>query len=462
MLRTLILEHRDTSVVRMALDCVVKSKAIETPTGLTASRAAALIAAGQLSSVELVQSCLDRIALRESTLHAWSFLDPDMAIQQARACDDAASPVGPLHGIPVAVKDVIDVAGMPTGMGSPIYDGYRPRADAACVAVLRAAGAVILGKTVTAEFAGVSPGATSHPLASDHTPGGSSSGSAAAVADGMVPVAFGTQTGGSIVRPAAFCGILGFKPSYGTVSRGGLKFAAESLDTIGLMARDIDDVALFWNVLVGREPLSLQSRDAPPRLLLFRSHHWSQATADTVAAVESAARGLQARGAIIGELPVPSGFAELSEARVIINGYERARALAWEWRRHADQISPAMSRTLAHGWTVSYERYIDAIGVAERWRSWFSGAVEGYDGVVTPAVNGEAPKGLGSTGSASFQEIWTLLHVPSITLPLSTGRSGLPVGVQFVGRRFADEALLRLAKWVMQACAPAPAQTDHG
>ncbi len=258
----------------------MKSKTIAAPASLTASQAAALIAAGQLSSVELVQSCLDRIALRESTLHAWSYLDPEQAIHQARA-RDAASPAGPLHGIPIAVKDVIDVSGMPTGMGSSIYDGYRPRADAACVAVLRAAGAVILGKTVTAEFAGVSPGATTHPLAPAHTPGGSSSGSAAAVADGMVPVAFGTQTGGSIVRPASFCGIMGFKPSYGTVNRAGLKLAAESLDTIGLMARDIDDVALFWRALVGRERGSLLSRDTPPRLLLFRSHHWSRASADT-------------------------------------------------------------------------------------------------------------------------------------------------------------------------------------
>jgi Asp-tRNA(Asn)/Glu-tRNA(Gln) amidotransferase A subunit family amidase len=443
----------------MSRDRVMNSKTIAGPASLTASRAAALIAAGELSSVELVQSCLDRIALREPTLRAWSYLDPEQAIQQARA-RDAASSTGPLHGIPVAVKDVIDASGMPTGMGSPIYDGYRPHADAACVAALRAAGAVILGKTVTAEFAGVSPGATTHPLAPDHTPGGSSSGSAAAVADGMVPVAFGTQTGGSILRPAAFCGIVGFKPSFGTVSRAGLKLAAESLDTIGLMARDIDDVALFWRALVGREQGSLLPPETPPRLLLFRGHRWSRATPDTVAALESTARGLQARGAIIEELPVPSGFAELSEARVIINGYERARALAWEWSHHADRISPALSRTIADGWSFSYEHYVGAIRVAERWRSWFAGAAEGYDGVLTPTVNGEAPKGLGSTGDASFQEIWTLLRVPAITLPLGTGRSGLPVGVQFVGRRLADEALLRLAKWVMQGSAVAPTRAS--
>lgn len=438
----------------------MKSKPIGTPASLNASRAAAMIAAGQLSSVELVQSCLDRIALRESVLHSWSYLDSEQAIRQARACD-AVPPAGPLHGVPIAVKDVIDVSDMPTGMGSPIYDGYRPRADAACVAALRAAGAVILGKTVTAEFAGVSPGATTHPLAPTHTPGGSSSGSAAAVADGMVPVAFGTQTGGSIIRPASFCGIVGFKPTYGTVSRAGLKIAAETLDTIGLLARDIDDVALLWSILVGSELRPLQSRDTPPKLLLFRSHHWSKASADTVNAIEDAVRSLQERGAIIDDLPVPSGFAELSEARVIINGYERARALAWEWRLHANEISPAMSRVISNGLSVSYERYMEAIHVAEHWRLWFANAIEGYDGVLTPAVTGEAPEGLSSTGDASFQEIWTLLHVPSITLPLSTGRSGLPVGVQFVGRRLADESLLCLAKWVMQSRASAPVQTDR-
>jgi amidase len=340
-------------------------------------------------------------------------------------------------------------------MGSPIYDGYRPFADAACVATLRAAGAVILGKTVTAEFAGVFPGPTTHPLAPDRTPGGSSSGSAAAVADRMVPIALGSQTGGSVVRPAAFCGIVGFKPSFGTINRAGLKLAAEGLDTIGLMARDVDDIELVWNVLVNRAPTAPATPDVPPRLLLFRSHHWSRASADTVAAVENTARRLQSEGAVIDELPVPNDFAELSKARVIINGYERARALAWEFNCHADRLSPAMSRVLADGWSVSYESYLGAIQTAERWRSWFADVTGRHDAVLTAAVNGEAPKGLDSTGDASFQEIWTVLHVPSITLPVATGQGGLPIGVQLVGRYLADAALLRLAKWVTRGSAAA-------
>lgn len=421
------------------------------PRLLTTRVAAALIAAGRLTSERLVQSCLDQIALQEPVVGAWSYLDPQQALRAARA-RDAEAPRGPLHGIPVAVKDVIDVCDMPTGMGSSIYDGYRPRADAACVATLRAAGTVILGKTVTAEFAGVTPGPTTNPLAADRTPGGSSSGSAAAVAAGMVPVAFGTQTGGSILRPASFCGIVGFKPSFGTINRAGLKFAAEGLDTIGLMARNVGDVALFWSVLVGRGAAPVPTRETPPRLALFRSHHWHLASADTVAAVEGTARRLQAEGAVVEELALPDGFAELSHARIVINGYERARTLAWEWAQHRDRISPLLARTLELGWSFSAEDYLAAIRTAEHWRHWFDDTMQRgrYDGIVTAAANGEAPTGLASTGDASFQEIWTILHVPTITLPLGVGATGLPIGVQFVGRRLADEALLSLSEWVIR------------
>lgn len=414
---------------------------------LTAAAAAALISGGSLSSSALVQSCLDHIAEREPVVHAWADLDPAGAMNQARI-RDAEAAASPLHGIPIAVKDVIDVAGMPTGMGSPIYSDYVPFADAACVAMLRSAGAVILGKTVTAEFAGVFPGPTTHPAAVDRTPGGSSSGSAAAVADHMVPIALGTQTGGSVIRPAAFCGVVGFKPSFGMINRAGLKLAAESLDTIGVMARDVDDVALVWSVLVGASSAPLSSLTVPPRLLVFHGHQWDRAAPETVSALGQTVQYLRDRGAYIEELPLPDGFAELSKARVIINGYERARALAWETGHHASRVSGAMSRVVANGWTFSYDSYLDAIRLVERWRSWFARAIEAYDAVVTAAVNGEAPLGLASTGDASFQEIWSLLHVPAITLPLATGPSGLPVGVQFVGPRLNDLKLLQLAKWV--------------
>lgn len=425
------------------------------PEAMSAARAAAMIASRRLSSVDLVEACLRRISAREPTVRAWAYLDHEAARREARQRDQ--SPVsGPLHGVPIAVKDVIDVAQMPTGMGSTIYNGYRPFADAACVASLKAAGAIVIGKTVTAEFAGVFPGATTNPLASAHTPGGSSSGSAAAVADDMVPIALGTQTGGSIIRPAAFCGVIGFKPSFGTISRAGLKLAAESLDTIGLLARDLDDIELAWRVLVSHSATktNLTSRTAP-RVALFRTHHWTKASTDTVAAVEGAADHLRAAGAIVTDVPLPDGFAELSAARIVINGYERARALAWEFNTAASRLSPALTRVLYEGWSFSAERYVEAIRTAERWRAWYTALMKGYDVVLTPAVNGEAPSGLSSTGDASFQEIWTILQAPSITLPLYKGEGGLPVGVQMVGRRLADEDLLNLAQWVIRDVMPA-------
>ncbi len=437
---------------------MIEPDASRAPNCLTATEAAGLISAGRLSPSVLVQSCLERIATREPVVRAWADINPAKAIDQARLCD--ASPhSGPLHGIPVAVKDVIDVAGSPTGMGSPIYDGYVPFADAACVAALRAAGAVILGKTVTAEFAGVFPGSTTHPAAPDRTPGGSSSGSAAAVADRMVPIALGTQTGGSIIRPAAFCGVVGFKPSFGVINRAGLKFAAESFDTIGVIARDVDDIALIWRVLAGAGAAPPDLHEPQPRLAVFRGHQWDRAAPETVFAIQQTVRRLRDRGAHIVELQVPEGFAELSKARVVINGYERARALAWELQHHAKQLSRAMLRVVTDGQACSYDSYLAAMARVECWRGRIAEIAGSHDAILTAAVCGEAPIGLASTGDASFQEIWSMLHLPAITLPLATGPSGLPVGVQMVGRRFGDAGLLQLAKWVLNTCTP-PSQFE--
>lgn len=420
------------------------SHAVSGPAGLTASQAATLIAAGELTSEELVSSCLERIALREPQVSAWSYVDGESALREARSRDSTPSR-GPLHGLPIAVKDVIDTADMPTAMGSSIYDGYRPMADAACVATLRAAGAVILGKTVTAEFAGVAPGPTSNPLNPAHTPGGSSSGSAAAVADFMVPLALGTQTGGSVVRPSAFCGIVGFKPSFGTISRSGLKMAAESFDTLGLMARNVDDVALTWQTLVGSTK-ALPTVKTPPRLRVFRGHYWEQASTDAQVSLERACQKLQSSGWLIAELRTPPKFAELGEARITINAYERAHALAWEHQHHGDQLSNAMRHVVEAGWKVDYERYIDAVKTTEKWRAWFVDTLQGCDAIISPSANGEAPRGLNFTGAATFQEIWTLLRAPTITLPVDVGSQNLPIGIQLIGSPYGDAALLALAK----------------
>lgn len=424
-----------------------KNRATSDLSQISASQAVALIAERRLSSVELVTACLRRIEERELSVKAWSYLDPEMALDEARA-RDRCSPLGPLHGVPIGVKDVIDVQGMPTGMGSPIWAKFRPFSDAATVAALRQAGAVILGKTVTAEFAGVAPGPTTNPRNRDYTPGGSSSGSAAAVADGMVPLALGTQTGGSIIRPASFCGCVGFKPSFGTVSRTGLKLAAESFDTIGIIARNVDDVELAWRVTVGSEKSALENaHQSDLRLLTFRPH-WGNATPDSMYALEEAIQKAREMGAIVEELTVPPDFGEIAGARVVINAYERAHSLLWEKDHHASDISQVMLKVIERGGATSYEQYVSALRVAKKWRAWFDDASDGYNGLLTLAVNGEAPVGLASTGDSVFQEIWSFLHVPTITVPWLNTSAGLPIGVQVVGRHLEDGSLLDLARWI--------------
>ncbi len=416
---------------------------------LSATEAARRIAERAITSEELVRACLNRIEAREPTVRAWASIDPKAAIRQAKERDKGPV-LGPLHGVPVAVKDVLDTYDLRTEMGSPIYKGHRPTADAACVALLRAAGAVILGKTVTAEFAGSAPGPTPNPHNPKHTPGGSSSGSAAAVADAMVPVALGTQTGGSVVRPASFCGIIGFKPTFGTANRAGLKFAAENLDTIGLMARSLDDIALVHSVLVGASTDAIEGSSLipAPRLGLCRTHLWSKASTETRAAVETAAARLLEAGIVVEDVALAEDFGGLSEASEIISNVERARAMAHEWQHHRKRISPQLSRRTTAGLETPNSRYVEALRFAELCRIQLDMSLAGVDALIAPAASGEAPAGLESTGDPAFQAFWTLLHVPTISLPTHRGPTGLPVGIQLVAPRYRDKALLRAASWV--------------
>ncbi len=420
------------------------------PARLGANSAAAKIKAGELSSEALVQACLDRAADREPQIRAWSWLDADAALAQARACDRAVGPKGPLHGVPVGVKDVIDTADMPTAYGSAIYKGYHPRADAACVSLARAAGAVILGKTETAEFASIHPAATRNPLAPAHTPGGSSSGSAAAVADFMVPLALGTQTGGSTIRPAAFCGVVGYKPSFNRINRAGLKFSAESFDTIGLFARSVDDIALLAHVMSGQERLGdAELREVKaPRIGLCRTSRWSQASSQMREAIESAAQQMAAAGADVELVELVPDFEQLHEAHALIMQYEAARATAWEYRVHGDLLSPAFHRRMRAGLAIPYERYEGALRQAESGRQDFADVWGELDVLITPSAVDEAPLGLENTGDAVFNRIWTLLGVPCVHLPFGTGTAGLPLGLQVVGRRQDDVATLTCARWI--------------
>ena len=416
---------------------------------LSATETARRIAAGEITSEAVVRDCLDRIEAREGTVRAWAYLDPELALSQARQ-RDSGPPRGALHGVPVGIKDIIDTADAPTEMGSAIYQGNRPTADAACVAAMRAAGAIILGKTVTCEFAGPHPGATANPHNAAHTPGGSSSGSAAAVADFMVHGAFGTQTGGSVIRPSSFCGIVGYKPTYGTFSRAGIKFAAESLDTIGLHTRTVEDADLMSRALTGRPPGALPAFNSPPRIGLCRTYLWEAAEPATVEAVEDAAARLAAAGAILRDAPLPDGFDAMSGAREAVNNYERARVMAWEWDNHRGRISETLRRAIQAGHEMAYEDYTTALVLLEDCRARMAAVFDGLDVVLTPAVHGEAPKGLETTGHHGFQSIWTMLHTPSITLPTHTGPAGLPVGVQFVAPMRLDDRLLAAAAWVLE------------
>ena len=420
-----------------------------------AAEAARAIADGRTTSEAVVGACLARIAEREETVRAWAFLDPDLALARARARDAATKPVGPLHGVPVGIKDIFDTADMPTEMGSPIYAGHRPAADAAAVAILRAAGAVILGKTVTAEFAGTHPGATTNPHDPSRTPGGSSQGSAAGVADFMVPVALGTQTGGSVLRPSSYCGIVGFKPNFGTFNRAGIKFAAESLDTIGLHARNLEDIALVRDVLTGREPCGIAPLETPPRVGVCRTPLWHLAEPETVEAIEAAAGAIRKAGADVDEVELPAAFAALADARRAINDYERARAMAHEWRTDRERLSPAMQKTVASGFATPDAEYRVALAATVECRRLLDGVFQGRDALLAPAVNGEAPLGLDYAGDPAFQSLWTMLHVPAITLPTHRGPNGMPVGIQLVSRRGVDDLLLSVAEWVGARCGAA-------
>jgi amidase len=422
---------------------------------LSARAAAQRIAARQLSAEELVSACLARINLRESAVGAWQYLDPEGALAAARQCD-ASPPRGPLHGVPIAVKDLIDTADVPTGYGSAIYRGNRPAADAACVALARAAGAIVLGKTVTTEFACFTPGKTANPHNPAHTPGGSSSGSAAAVADRMVPLAFGTQTAGSVIRPASYCGIVGYKPSFGTIPRAGVKLLADSLDTIGTMARSVADAAFLAGVICGRPALrDVAMPTAAPRFGICRTPMWSEAEPGTAAALDQARAALERAGAAVSEVAVPPEHEGLAAAQETIMGFELVRELAHERLTHSAELSPRLAQLLDAGMTIGPDIYDRALAETARARAGLEAFFGPCDAILVPAAPGEAPPGLGYTGNPIFNRVWTLLGTPCITVPAIRGETGLPVGVQLVGRIGGDARLAAAALFAEHALAEA-------
>ena len=413
---------------------------------LNAWEAAEAIAAGSLTSEALVRDCLQRIEERDPAIAAWTHLDPQQALAQARDRDRAPGS-GPLHGVPVGIKDIIDTADMPTTYGSPIYAGNQTAWDAACVALLRQAGAVIMGKTVSTEFAMYEPGKTANPHNPAHTPGGSSSGSAAAVASEMVPLALGSQTAGSIVRPASFCGVVGYKPTHSDFSLGGIKLLSQTLDTLGGFARCVQDLALLRAVLMGSPP-QLKEPAEPPRIGLCRTPQWPQATPATQEAVETAASRFADAGARVEEVTLPAAFDGLVEAQTTVQIFEGVRCCAYELTQRRDELSASTQKLLGPGENLSYAEYRSALQLAESCRAALPAVFADHDVLLVPSAAGEAPAGLGATGNPLFNRMWTLLHTPVISLPGLSGPQGLPVGVQAVGALGADDHLLAAAAWM--------------
>jgi Asp-tRNA(Asn)/Glu-tRNA(Gln) amidotransferase A subunit family amidase len=430
----------------------------------SAADAARQIREGKLTSEELVRDCLERIRALEPKVQAWTFLDEEHALAQARALDErkrSGEPLGPLHGIPVGVKDIIDTADMPTENGTVLHQGRTPRGDAAVVRMLRAAGAVILGKTVTTECAYFNPGKTRNPHNAEHTPGGSSSGSAAAVGAGMVPLALGSQTAGSVIRPAAFCGAYGLKPTHGLVPRTGILQLSRTLDHVGLFARSVEDLALLLEQLQGydeadadtrpraRIPFGKISREEPPLEPMFafiKTPHWDRAGSDTK---EAFAELQEALGKNVEEVELFPSAAEGWDWHRTIMEAEMAANLEPLWLAGKDKLSEKLRGLIERGRetrAIEHQRALRAIAPAvESLDELF---MQRYDAILTPPALGTAPKGLGSTGDPVFCSLWTLLGMPAITLPLMQGENGLPLGVQLVGRKGYDARLLRTARWL--------------
>lgn len=420
--------------------------------------------AGEISASELTESCLQRIAEVDDEVEAWAFIDADFAREQARAADafrQSGHGLGALHGLPVAVKDIVDVASMPCENGTPIDAGRRPEHNAAVASLLRQAGAVILGKTVTTELAFYHPGKTHNPHDASRTPGGSSSGSAAAVASHMAPLAIGSQTNGSMIRPAAFCGVVGFKPTYGLIPRSGVLTLSPALDTLGVFGRTVEDCALLAEALTGFDAAddATQARPKPnlvetcsaappvrPAIAFAKTSHWGDADEATR---EGFGELVEALGEACDEIELPEIFSQSTDWHRSLMTAEIARHIGPYEQRAKDQLSDVMRATLKEGREVSALTYQTALDGRDILNGGMEAIFDRYDAIITPAAAGEAPVGLESTGNPVFATLWTYCGLPALSLPLLEGPNGHPVGVQLVGRRHNDARLLRTARWLM-------------
>ena len=415
------------------------------PRDLSLAGAARAIADGRLKPSQLVDSVLDRVAARESEIRAWTYIDPDRMRDAGRSHDKAPAR-GPLHGIPVGIKDLIDTADMPTTYGSEIYRDHRPERDAACVARLREAGALIMGKTVTTEFAYSRPVATRNPRDPRFAPGGSSGGSAAAVADHMVPAALGTQTGGSIIGPAAYCGVIGYKPPRGEIPTAGLKFVAPSIDTIGFLCRSLDDIPPLMAGLARRRLHTLEAET--PTIAICRTPFYERAAAPVRELLEVTAAQVAKAAVACRDVELPPEFSELDAASQPIINSECLVALGPEAAKHRHEIGEEMRELLEKAREIPVEGVARAWRTVNRCRMTFASLFAPGEVLLTPSVPDEPSCDLADLGDGIFSRIWMMLDAPCLHLPLTTGPNGMPIGLQLVSPDRDEDALLGTARWL--------------
>ena len=419
---------------------------------LTAREAAQLIRDREISSVELTRACLERIAARNDTVHAFVHYDAEFSLEQARLADSTPAR-SPLHGIPFAVKDVIDTCDFPTECGTSIHRGRRPGNDARCVSLMREAGGVLLGKVVTTEYAMFTPNATRHPQNPAYTPGGSSSGTAAAVADRMVPIAFGNQTAGSLIRPAAFCGVYGLKPTHGTTDGAGIMPLQLYFDTLGYMARGLGDLQDFYSIVRGENETRTWELARRPKLAICQTHQWQFAAPETRTLLARAATQLSDLGFAVETFALPPDYAELVSLhrRILYRGI--ADSLSDDFTRASADMSAGLREVIAEGRACTDQRYAEDRATADEYRATVNDCFGDFDALLCPSAPGEAPAGTG-TGDPVFQVSWTLLGVPCLNLPMGTGPQQLPLGLQLIGRRHADADLMAVGEEIMREFQP--------